>query len=639
MTKATILGEVFKLSEFRPGQEAAIDRLLAGRSVLAVFPTGAGKSLCYQLPALMLDGVTLVVSPLIALMKDQVDALRGKGVAAARLDSSLTPRETAEIQDLLAQGRIRILYVAPERLSSERFVNRLRSLRIPLLAVDEAHCISEWGHNFRPDYLKIARIARDLNVGRVLALTATATPSVAADVRRGFGIADDDHVQIGFHRPNLEMRVTPCSARERTDLLIERVQAHAGPTIIYVTLQKTSEEVADRLAASGIAARAYHAGLETDERTAVQDAFMRGEVRVVVATIAFGMGIDKADIRAVYHFNAPKTLENYAQEIGRAGRDGLPSRCEVFACGDDRTVLENFTFGDTPTRPALEALVRSLTGSGDRFDVSHYDLSQDNDIRPLVVSTAITYLELDGTLAHVSPFYSEYKLKLARPVDEIVAKFDPDRASFLRAVFAQTKKARVWETLVLAEAARALGEPRERIQKALDYLEEKGDLVAQVSGLRHAYRLLRPPEDVAALVDRLHALFAKREERDIERTASVFRFLEHPGCLARELVGYFGEQLPSDCGQCSSCRGERSRKVPVPSARPLGEAEAAVVAKLQAEGHRALREPRALARFLCGLPSPATSRAKLSRDSRFGVWREIGFGSVLVFVEGRLRAV
>ncbi|MEZ0228962.1 MAG: ATP-dependent DNA helicase RecQ, partial [Planctomycetota bacterium] len=298
-TKATILHDVFELSVFRPGQEAVIDRLLAGRSVLSVFPTGAGKSLCYQLPALLLDGVTVVVSPLIALMKDQVDALRRKGVLAARLDSTLTQKEVAEIHELLEKGQIRLLYVAPERLSSERFVNRLRGLKIPLLAVDEAHCISEWGHNFRPDYLKIARIARDLGVGRVLALTATATPSVAADVRRGFGIADEDHVQIGFHRPNLEMRVTPVRASERTSRLTQQVSAHPGPTIVYVTLQKTSEEVAGALGAAGVSARAYHAGLETDERTAVQDSFMRGETRVVVATIAFGMGIDKADIRAV----------------------------------------------------------------------------------------------------------------------------------------------------------------------------------------------------------------------------------------------------------------------------------------------------------------------------------------------------
>ena len=303
------LKRVFGFEDYREGQEAVITRLLAGKSVLSVFPTGAGKSLCYQLPALVLDDLTLVISPLIALMKDQLDFLVSRGVPAARLDSSLDREATLKVYDDLNAGRLKLLYISPERLNNERFLHSLRRRKISLLAVDEAHCISEWGHNFRPDYLKIAKLARELRVGRVLALTATATPEVARDVTEGFGIARCDIVHTGFYRPNLKLYVTPCPGAQRRSLLSERLsQRPPGPAIVYVTLQRTAEDVASFLGDCGRHARAYHAGMESGERDSVQDEFMGSDAMIVVATIAFGMGVDKADIRYVYHYNLPKSL-------------------------------------------------------------------------------------------------------------------------------------------------------------------------------------------------------------------------------------------------------------------------------------------------------------------------------------------
>ncbi|MEY2881565.1 MAG: hypothetical protein RLZZ15_3945, partial [Verrucomicrobiota bacterium] len=384
-----LLQEKFGFASFRAGQEDVIAQLLAGRSALAVFPTGSGKSLCYQLPALLLEGLTVVVSPLIALMKDQVDFLVARGIAAARLDSSVSREAFEEIQNALRERRLKLLYVAPERFSNERFLARLKSLAIDLLVIDEAHCISEWGHNFRPDYLKLARYARELGVGRVLALTATATPAVARDICGAFAIAPEGHVHTGFYRPNLFLRATACAPRGRLGALIARLTARpAGPAIVYVTLQKTAESVAAALAEAGFAAEAYHAGMEPETREAVQNRFMAADNAIVVATIAFGMGIDKANIRAVYHYNLPKSLENYAQEIGRAGRDGAPSHCEIFAAAEDLTVLENFTYGDTPTPEALRDFLKELLQGravGEVFDVSAYELSNRHDIRALVV--------------------------------------------------------------------------------------------------------------------------------------------------------------------------------------------------------------------------------------------------------------
>src|SRR5437868_4535685 len=243
-----VLAERFGFESFRPGQQRVVEALLAGRSALAVFPTGAGKSLCYQLPALLLDGVTIVVSPLIALMKDQIDFLQRSGIAAARLDSSLDAAEQREIFDRFRAGALKLLYVAPERFNNERFLAQLERVRISLFAVDEAHCISEWGHNFRPDYLKLAERARDLGAERVLALTATATPAVVADICAGFGIAEADAVVTGFYRPNLTLLFTPVAARVRDAVLVERLRTRPrGPTIVYVTLQRTSARVAELL--------------------------------------------------------------------------------------------------------------------------------------------------------------------------------------------------------------------------------------------------------------------------------------------------------------------------------------------------------------------------------------------------------
>ena len=628
-----ILHDVFGFASFRPGQEAAIVALLEGRSSLAIFPTGGGKSLCYQLPALLLDGLTVVVSPLIALMKDQVDDLTRRGVAAARLDSSLEPSEVRRVRADLASGRLKILYVAPERLASERFVASLQGREIATLAVDEAHCISEWGHNFRPEYLKLAQIARKLRVGRVLALTATATPEVADSIARAFDIKPDDVASASFHRPNLEIHVTACASRDRFPTLLDRMRTRPpGPSIVYVTLQKTAEEVARFLVKEGIAAEAYHAGLGSEVRSQVQDRFMRSSGGVVVATIAFGMGIDKADIRSVIHFNLPKGLESYAQEIGRAGRDGGLARCDLIASRDDVITLDNFAHGDTPTVEAIASLVDDLLGRPEEFDVSTYDLSQKHDIRPTVLSTTLTYLELEGVIAATGPFFAEYKFQFVLPLEAILADFDDRRSAFLIRMFDRAKKARIWSTLDVADAASALKESRSRIVAALGYLEERGDLIVQTSGPRQGYRTLEPEVDRRGLVQNLTNRFERREARDVARVAQMAAFATEPGCLTARLVEHFGETLPPPgrCGHCGPCLGEGLvRSNDQASIRPFGPAERAMIAGLRAENHKALATPRQAARFWCGLASPATTKAKLTRDPRYGIWSDVPFAEVL----------
>ncbi len=632
-TAGDLLRRVFGFDEFRDGQQAVIQRLLAGDNVLSIFPTGGGKSLCYELPALLFDELTVVISPLIALMKDQVEFLTAHSVPAARLDSSLERDEVRRVYEDLNAHRLKLLYISPERLGNERFLHLLERRRISLLAVDEAHCISEWGHNFRPDYLKIARLAKHLQVERVLALTATATPDVATDIAREFDIADDNIVHTGFYRPNLHLRVTPCAADERSRVLLSRLQQRPlAPTIVYVTLQRTAEEVAGCLSDSGLEARAYHAGMNADARNTVQDAFMASDRMIVVATIAFGMGVDKSDIRYVYHFNLPKGMESYMQEIGRAGRDGAPATCELLACADDVITLENFSYGDTPTPQAVAALLADILDRDDQFDVSVYDLSQRHDVRPLVVETLLTYLELENVTRATGPFYTGFKFQPQRPSQDILGDFDPQRATFLRAVFQHARKGRTWFTIDVDEASRAIGEPRERIVKALGYLEEKGDLVLQASGLRQGYRRMQASVDRGALEATMTARFARREEYDVARIRRLRGWAEEDGCLTRRLLDYFGEAR-SDCGHCSRCDGEAACPLPATRRTPPDKQESARLHELCTEGHDALATTRQLARFLCGLSSPATTRAKLRGHGAFGLLESTPFSEVLTFVE------
>lgn len=626
-----VLQDRFGLAGFRPGQEDVIGALLAGRSAAAVFPTGGGKSLCYQLPALMLPGLTLVVSPLIALMKDQIDALATRGIAARRLDSTLNLDEYRAVMDEVRSGRLRLLYVAPERFVNERFCQTIEQTRISLFAIDEAHCISEWGHNFRPDYLRLAQFAKSCRAERVLALTATATPQVLADMCRFFEIEPNCAVRTGFYRSNLTLLATPVTSDQRDTAFIQALRSREpGPTIVYVTLQRTAEMLAERLHAAGFPARAYHAGMEDADREEVQNWFIASDRGIVVATIAFGMGIDKADVRYVYHYNLPKSLENYAQEVGRAGRDGRPSVCELLFCPDDLNVLENFVYGDTPAATAVEGLVREIFTNGAEFDVSEYELSRAHDIRFTVVRTLLTYLELAGHLERGTPFYATYQFKPLRTSAEILGHFDQQRKKFLADLFRQAQKGRTWFQLDVDEASRKLGVPRDRVIRALDYLAEQQHLELKVAGVRHRFKLLRKPTDTAHLARSLHEKALLREQREIGRLGQVVTLVARDACQVASLGAYFGDPLPQPCGHCSWClQGKKPSRLPT---RPEPQIDVQVWSRglsLRKEYAKELQDPRSFARFLCGVSSPHLSRAKLQSHSLFGVLSHVPFSTVL----------
>lgn len=349
----------FGYPDFRPGQTEAMSAVLGGRDTLVVLPTGGGKSLCYQVPALLLDGLTVVISPLISLMKDQVDALEARGLPATYINSTLSAAEVSARMGRVQRGEIRLLYVAPERFDLGTTAERLHAVGVRLLAVDEAHCISEWGHDFRPSYLRVRQVRERLGAPPTVALTATATPEVREDIARQLGLVDPALVLTGFDRTNLTYHVIPTkndAAKDATLVALLRKQEHAGVAIVYASTRKTVERIAGMLQRARVDAVAYHAGLDDAHRAEVQDAFMTERARVIVATNAFGMGIDKSNVRLVVHHAMPGTLEAYYQEAGRAGRDGASATATLLHSFPDRFMHEFFINGALPEREKVEAV-------------------------------------------------------------------------------------------------------------------------------------------------------------------------------------------------------------------------------------------------------------------------------------------
>lgn len=633
-----LLKTYFGHEAFRPGQAQVIEQILSAKSSAAVFPTGSGKSLCYQLPALLLPGLTLVVSPLLALMKDQIDSLLAKGIKAARLDSTLTNDEYQQTMRDVRNGVIKILYVAPERFMNERFRGAMAGINISLFAVDEAHCISEWGHNFRPDYLKLPIFAKTLGAKVVLALTATATPQVLLDIQKSFDVAPDCAVVTGFYRSNLTLLSQPIAMKDKDSVLLRDLKSNPpGPTIIYVTQQKTTEAIARMLNEQGIEAKFYHAGMAPEDRVTTQNWFIGSNTGIVVATIAFGMGIDKSNIRYVYHYNLPKSLENYSQEIGRAGRDGKPAICKVYACPDDLNALENFVYGDKASPRSLKDLMSRIFKDS-RYDVSLNELSTQLDIKSLVLSTVMTYLELKGFLKAETPYYQSYEFKTLVPWDEVLGQVPENRHDFLNGILKHAEKKTLWSRIDIDGTAKAMNEPRERIVTALGWLGEKQFIELKTAGIRNAYQILKRPDSIEDLAKSIYEDMDRRETKELDRLQNILDWSVLDACQAQYLGAYFGEKREGLCGHCSYCLGDRGRVLPprTQTSPELLERTLAKVQDLKDEVKGKDIDSFTLTRFLCGISSPKLMRSKLSsRHPAFGSLSETPFGLVLRALQER----
>jgi len=421
MSLASSLHHRFGFDSFRAGQEEAIQVLLNKQHTFAIMPTGAGKSLIYQFAALQFEGLTLVISPLIALMKDQVDALNRKGIPATFINSAISTAEQNQRLTLLSQGKYRLAYVAPERLRSVTFLRSLHSLTLSLLAIDEAHCISEWGHDFRPDYLHIAEARKQLGNPLTVALTATATPKVQDDIVRLLAMPDSTkRIVTGFNRPNLTLEVkytadTESKFRALNEMLSSATWQFApqGATIIYTGTRRDAEEVAEfARVICKLQAEHYHAGLPAEDRSRIQERFINGATPVIVATNAFGMGIDRADVRQVIHYSVPGSLEAYYQEAGRAGRDGHPARAVLLYDPQDRALQEFFIQNSVVTSDELQLLYRALGDSNDKVWLTAEDFQRRTDLHQVKVKVGLAELERVGALEHLGD--DGYRMALKR---------------------------------------------------------------------------------------------------------------------------------------------------------------------------------------------------------------------------------
>ena len=488
-----VLRDVFGHEAFRPGQEEALRRILAGDDLTLVMPTGSGKSACFQLPALLRDGLTLVISPLIALMKDQVEGLQARGVPATFVNSTISQEEQRQRLAAAAAGRIRLLYVAPERLAAPSFVRMVEARPPSMVAVDEAHCISQWGHDFRPAYLGIKDFLARFEARRpqVVALTGTATPRVRADMAEQLGIPRDKLLMTGFRRENLRLVVRQCERKsQRMDQVLAIARAVPGTGIVYCGTRREVEDVASGLAFEGHDAGAYHAGLSDELRTQVQEDFLSGRRRIIVATNAFGMGIDKADVRFVVHHALPGSVEAYWQEAGRAGRDGKPSWCVLLWGWEDRHLHEFFLNGSHPPREQVMSAWHRLVAEGrDAIERSQRDLAEACGISDMAFGGALRLFEQAGLVEREAPGRDE--------VEE--------------------------------DGSRSRGRR----------------ILVKGRGLPHAEVLQR-------LADPLKRS-AERRARGDERIRSVERYASDRGCRHRALLRYFGDDLEGGCAACDAC--------------------------------------------------------------------------------------
>ncbi len=623
------LERYFGFRSFRTGQKEVVERIVAGQSAAAIFPTGAGKSLCYQLSALLLPQMTLVVSPLLALMKDQIDFLTSRRIAAARLDSTLTTEQYSSILGRAMSGELKILMISVERFRNERFRSHLAKMKASLLVVDEAHCISEWGHNFRPEYLKLPAYRREFDIPQVLLLTATATEPVIQDMCHKFELPRENVTVTGFYRPNLFLQVTPIAEAKKEEHLLQRVrEAPRAPTIVYVTLQKTAERIAEFLSLHGITCSAYHAGMESEERERIQDEFLAGRTDCIVATIAFGMGIDKKDIRRVIHYDLPKSIESYSQEVGRSGRDGDPAFCEVLGNRDNLSVLENFIYGDTPEKEAIGRLLHVLQSHPDRtWEIRPIALSYELNIRALPLKTLLVYLDMEGILKPTSTRFDEYAFQYRASEAEIVDQFEGERRDFVQTVLQGCHTKKIWTYVDLPEILRSYpGADRSRVITALEYFTEKGWIELQAKQETEAYEILTRAFDPDALSAKLCGLFTAKEGHEIQRIHAMVDFFESDLCLSRQLARYFGDDIGKDrCGHCSFCRTGRVALAQTVRRQPLTGFHFQDLTReflCAAGAHGSVLN---VTKFLCGVSSPVFVRLKARGIPHFGALERYPF--------------
>ncbi|HEX8127826.1 MAG TPA: RecQ family ATP-dependent DNA helicase [Pyrinomonadaceae bacterium] len=555
------LREHFGFEAFREGQREVIDAILDGHDTVVVMPTGGGKSLCFQLPALMNEGATIVVSPLIALMKDQVDALHARNLPATFINSSVDFEEQKARIAGIRQGKYKLVYVAPERFRSAHFVEALKSVNVSLFAVDEAHCVSTWGHDFRPDFLRLKSAIEEIGRPQVVALTATATPHVRADIIEQLALREPRAFVSGFDRPNLSIRVVHTQKEREKIAHVKSLAAAAkgGSGIIYSSTRKSVEQVARRLQDAGLSVVAYHAGMEEAERTRAQDDFMSGRRQMIVATNAFGMGIDKADIRFVIHYHLPGSIEAYYQEIGRAGRDGLPSECVLLFNYADKRTQDYFIEGSYPPPEIIAKVYEALVATRQQhIELSTREIAVRASVRnEMAVQSALIILEKAGHIERGAAGENRAEMRLLMPphlAREVVGakRSARDKQVLFALLGGYDVNERADAEIDTSEFAETVGLDLASVRRSLSSLSA-ANVISYKSGRRTRGLQMLDERPVSRLAIRPQDL-ARRAALEQRKLREMISFCYADHCYRAFILDYFGDRSHKPaCGTCGVC--------------------------------------------------------------------------------------
>ncbi len=634
----------FGLSGFRPGQRSVIDAVISGRDTLCIMPTGGGKSLCFQLPTIARSGVTVVISPLIALMKDQVDGLHKIGVPATFINSSLSPEEQQNRLADLAAGKYKLVYIAPERLRSNGFMRTISKVEVQLLAVDEAHCISQWGHDFRPDYARLGRFRERLGNPQTVALTATATRLVQEDICKILSLEDPATFVTGFARDNLSLAVeTPGGNQEKDDRLIEFLQQTEGCGIIYVSTRKNCEHLvellSDKLKKRSIAF--YHGGLMPDERRDVQESFMSGETPIIVATNAFGMGIDKPDLRFVIHYNIPGSIEAYYQEAGRAGRDGNPSNCLLLFSFQDRFIHEFFIENSYPSRETIREVYEFLRKiPADPIEMTLQDIKDELGLQigTTGIATCENLLEKANAIERLDSKSNAAGIRIDSEMKTLV-DFLPRDARTRRHVLRGLEKlvgdfrgeVVLFQPQWLADKLEMKWSAVKKSIREISKLEQ----VSYIPPFRGKAIHMRDRSKSFAELSIDFGELERRKNAEQDKLKSVIRFGTTRRCRQLEILEYFGDPDRRLCGSCDNCsRKKKKKRIGVGVA---GDADVCLYAAQVALSGIARTHGRIgktlIAQMLKGSTQKKVKQLALDRLSTFGLLKKLRVDDIVELLE------